>query len=99
MVARLTDEQARRVMVDAGFEPLVDYPGGRRGWLCRCLNCRREVAPSYQNVRKGKGCAWCSRTRVDPGEARHDHSGPDRPRRRSPRSRMAPRRLMERCYR
>ena len=73
MVKRLTDQQARAVMLAAGLEPLEPYPG-RNGapWLCCCQACGREVRPSYANVRSGasSGCAYCAGSNVDPEVAR-----------------------------
>ena len=61
--------EAEATMWGAGLEPLAPYPGSKAPWLCACLRCRRKVSPSVSSVRSGKGCAYCSGNRVDPGEA------------------------------
>ncbi len=58
---------ARALMVAAGIEPLVDYPGSNVPWPCRCLSCDREVKPRYSSIRRGqRGCGWCAGHHVDP---------------------------------
>jgi len=58
-------------MRTAGLEPLEPYPGSNRPWRCSCVNCGREVAPRYGNVkfRGGRGCRYCGGGVVDPDEA------------------------------
>jgi len=49
-------------MRTAGLEPLQPYPGSSSvAWLCLCLNCNREVSPSYKTVQQGHaGCRRCA---------------------------------------
>ncbi len=64
--------EARKKMLLAKLEPLVAYPGSDIGWLCRCLNCKREVTPAYGSIRDGQGgCKWCKKLNpsVDPSDA------------------------------
>ena len=70
MTAKLDAGEAERVMLDAGFMPLVDYPGSNNPWPCRCLTCGREVSPTLYWTRKGGGCKYCAGNAVDPAEAR-----------------------------
>ncbi len=82
---RLDPDQAERVMRAAGFEPLADYPGSGRPWLCRCLACEREVSPKYDNVKAGYGCRHCAATargiaqRGIPTALRRAHGGGQEP--------------------
>jgi hypothetical protein len=67
---RLDPEVAAAEMRVAGVEPLTAYPGANQSWECRCLDCGREVTPTYENVKHGhSGCAFCSGIRVDPIDA------------------------------
>jgi hypothetical protein len=54
------DESARKVMLAAGLEPLVDYPGGLRPWLSRCMTCGHIGSPCYSKVKmRGHQCYSC----------------------------------------
>ena len=90
MTLKLDAGEAERVMIDAGFMPLVTYPGPKKPWLCLCSTCGREVQPRYQDVRKGGSCKYCAGRAVDPTEARQvmidaglmplvDYPGNDKP--------------------
>lgn len=51
---------ARKKMIQTKLMPLVAYPGSDKGWLCRCMKCKREVSPAYGSIRDGQGgCKWC----------------------------------------
>jgi hypothetical protein len=52
--------EARKLMIQHGFEPLVDYPGAGTGWLSRHSSCGREVAPMYSSIKSGGGCKFCT---------------------------------------
>lgn len=60
---------AAKIMLDAGFEPLVPYTNKATAWPCRCTTCGRTVKLYLDNVMNGKGCRWCSRKAVDPAQA------------------------------
>jgi recombinational DNA repair protein (RecF pathway) len=67
---RLAHLEALQVMKSVGLTPLEPYPTQQVPWRCRCDKCGREVSPMYKTVkRKGSGCAYCSKVRVDPAEA------------------------------
>ena len=66
---RVDATEAEAVMIAAGLEPAVAYPGANVPWPCRCLTCNHHVEPTYNSVQVGKRCAYCSRRRVDPAEA------------------------------
>lgn len=63
MASRIDSLAAAKVMCAAGLEPLVNYPGAREKWSCRCVKCGRLVSPNYDSVRRGasSGCKWCGR--------------------------------------
>ncbi len=66
MGKRLDPILAAKVMIKAGAEPLVPYPGAGKPWLCRCLTCLREITPSYHSIQKGQGCCvYCSGKKID----------------------------------
>jgi hypothetical protein len=57
---------AAKLMRDANLEPLVNYPGTKNPWLCKCMLCGREVSPKYSDIRNGDGgCKWCGGHYVD----------------------------------
>jgi hypothetical protein len=63
VVRRLTDEEARAVMVDAGLHPIEPYRTAREHWACECENCGREVRVPYYRIKGGRGCPACGRDR------------------------------------
>ena len=53
-------EAAMSVMLAAGLEPLVAYPGAGKPWLCRHLTCGQERTPTLNGIRGGgTGCRPC----------------------------------------
>lgn len=57
---RVDEHTAVQVMHDAGFEPLVPYPGTNEPWASRCVGCGTERTSTYGQVRLGNtGCATC----------------------------------------
>ncbi len=67
---RVDPEEAVEVMQEAGFEPLVPYPGSLAPWPCRCTTCGQESSPWFASVKsQGTRCAWCQGMRTDPDEA------------------------------
>ena len=67
---RTTDPaEALDVMLAAGFEPLVPFPGANRGWKSRCERCGNTVAPALSTVRNGGGCRYCAGQVVNVDEA------------------------------
>jgi hypothetical protein len=69
MPNKLTDEEARAVMLAANFEPLVKYPGANAPWKCRCKVCKQIVTPHYASIKNGRGCGVCAGKVVIPSEA------------------------------
>jgi hypothetical protein len=63
---RVDPEDAAALMRAAGAEPLISFPGARSNWPCRCLECNREIRPSYMQVQAGGGaCGYCAGARLD----------------------------------
>jgi hypothetical protein len=56
---------AEQVMLDAGLQPLVPYPGARKKWRCQCMRCGNTVMPIMNNTRKGVGCKHCATSGFD----------------------------------
>ena len=71
MAQRLSDAEARKVMIKAGAEPLVPYPGTSKPWKCKCLKCEKEITPTLGNIKNNgtKACAYCSKKKVHPDDA------------------------------
>ena len=68
--ARSTPEhEAIQVMQAANLTPLTAYARSTKPWLSRCNNCQRMVSPTLSSVKKGGGCAYCGKRRLDPHEA------------------------------
>jgi recombinational DNA repair protein (RecF pathway) len=63
-------EVAREIMLKAGLEPLVPYPGSATNWKCRCMTCGENVYPNYSDIKQGDGgCKYCARHFVKPEDA------------------------------
>ena len=71
MTKRLSDTEARQIMIDAGAEPLVAFPGTSRPWLSKCLKCKKEISPTLGNVKNQgtRACAYCAKKKVHPDDA------------------------------
>lgn len=79
MAKKLDDSSARVLMLKAGVEPLVAYPGNLKRWKCKCLKCGAIVYPMRSNVQKGQGaCRHCgtkeahSKTKLSDDTARQE---------------------------
>ena len=70
MARRFTDSEARKIMIDAGLKPLVPFTSSSTPWLSKCMKCKKEVKPTFNNVTsKGAGCAYCAGNAVHPDDA------------------------------
>lgn len=57
---KLTHDEASKLMLEAGLQPLVPYSGNGDPWLCKCLTCGKEVTPRRSwVVYAGSGCKPC----------------------------------------
>lgn len=66
---RTPNDEAQRVMVEAGFLPATLYPGrSHEPWVCRCLACDRSSSPTLSNVKNGARCIYCQGRKLDPEE-------------------------------
>jgi recombinational DNA repair protein (RecF pathway) len=67
---RNSEKEAVEIMKNAGALPLEPYSNSKKPWLCRCLKCKKEITPTFGNVRNGtKPCAYCSKKKVHPDDA------------------------------
>ena len=54
-------DDARKLMIQAGGIPQEPYPGAKKKWKCKCLNCGEVVDALYSTVQGGGGvCQRCS---------------------------------------
>lgn len=61
LLRKVPDEQAKKLMIEAGVEPIEPYKSSSSPWLCQCLKCGEKVTPQFQNVKNGhKACKYCS---------------------------------------
>jgi hypothetical protein len=66
--AALDPQEAERFLREAGFEPLVAYPGATKKWRATHLACGREATPYLSNLRTGMGgCHYCKTGGFDAG--------------------------------
>jgi hypothetical protein len=64
---RITDEQARQVMINAGCVPIGPYPSSGLPWPGVCTKCSRQISPIYNNVKRGHAaCVYCAGRKGDP---------------------------------
>ena len=63
---KVVETDAIELARSLGFEPLVKYPGARKGWKCRCLNCRKISKPQYTTMQnRQSGCKYCAESGFD----------------------------------
>ena len=56
--------EASEIMLQNGFEPLEEYPGNQKIWLCKCLSCGNEIRIRRLTVtQNGTGCKHCWKER------------------------------------
>ncbi len=61
MAKAFSDSEARKLMIAAGFKPLVPYAKSSTPWKSQCLKCKKEVSPTLNNVKsKGVTCQFCA---------------------------------------
>lgn len=67
---KLSEEQAVKIMLDAGLKPLVPYVNTKTNWESLCLKCNKVTSPSLGNVKKTKiPCIYCSGLKIDADDA------------------------------
>lgn len=57
---KIDGEVAFELMRNAGFSPLVPYPGIKKPWLSTHIDCGEQVSPTLYSIQQGSGCAYCS---------------------------------------
>jgi len=58
---RVKVEDVLKAAKESGFTPLVEYPGARKGWLCRCDVCGQISKPQYSSMQgSGTRCKFCA---------------------------------------
>jgi hypothetical protein len=65
-------EEAEKLFLSKGLQPLVPYPGGNKvPWKSIHLKCGRTVSPKYNTIQseESSGCKHCGEGYVDPDEA------------------------------
>ena len=61
MVAKLTQTEAKNIIIAAGFEPLEPYTNSVTPWKCIHLACGQIRFPLLDKIRQGqRGCRDCS---------------------------------------
>jgi hypothetical protein len=65
---KIPEKKAIALMLKSGLTPLEPYKSASKPWKCKCSKCGSVVTPSYTNIRLGKTCKVCSRSKtlVDP---------------------------------
>jgi hypothetical protein len=62
MTRKLSDNQARKIMLEAKLKPLEPYKSAWVNWKCKCLSCGEICHPKYGNIKnRGGGCPSCSK--------------------------------------
>jgi hypothetical protein len=50
------------------FKPLEKFKSAKTPWKMRCLKCKNIISPTWDKIngqKRGRGCGYCSRVRVD----------------------------------
>ena len=59
---KLSDNEARKVMLGAKLKPLEPYKSSGLPWKCRCIKCNSICKPTLGNVKQGRGgCFECGK--------------------------------------
>lgn len=60
-----SSKEARKIMIEAGYKPLVPYVSSRTKWKSECLKCGEVVFPKFNSIRSGKGgCRTCGNEKL-----------------------------------
>jgi hypothetical protein len=58
---RVDIKEVNRLLKQLKLKPLVKYPGGKKSWKCKCLQCGSIVYPKYSDLNRGQGgCSNCA---------------------------------------
>ena len=67
---RIDSEEAKGLMIQAGFIPQTPYDGKQKKWEAKCVKCGKISFPSLNNVTSRKSqCIYCTGGKVDPEDA------------------------------
>ncbi len=68
---RSNEQEAIAFMKKLGAIPLEPYSSSKKPWLCRCMKCKKEITPTFGNVKNNgtNPCVYCSKKKVDPADA------------------------------
>ena len=69
---KIDEDEAVKVMLASGLQPLEPYKRSNSPWKCLCLKCKKIVTPAYSGIQQNKnrgGCEYCSGKKVDPDDA------------------------------
>lgn len=67
---KLSETEAKKVMLEAKLKPLEKYVKSDAPWKCRCLVCLKIVYPTHSNINSGHtGCLYCAGQKVDEQDA------------------------------
>jgi hypothetical protein len=65
MSVKVSDSEAKALMLAANLKPLEPYPGGANPWKCKCLVCGKTVKARLKTVKTGGGgCRFCARVKA-----------------------------------
>ena len=60
MGVKLSNGEAKDLMLASELKPLEPYPGYSKPWKCRCQVCKSICAPTLANIKQGRGgCVNC----------------------------------------
>lgn len=70
MAKKVEADSAKKLMIDAGLEPIEPYVDSKKPWRSIHKKCGRIVSPTYNAIQRGQsGCAYCAGKKVDPIDA------------------------------
>lgn len=71
MPKRLDPEVAKKVMLEAGFQPLEPFKDSQSKWKSKCLSCKKIISIKYSHVKSGTRCRFCrfAARKLDPKAA------------------------------
>ena len=60
-----SSKDAQKIMIKAGYKPLVPYVNSRTKWKSECLKCGNLIFPKFNSIRSGKGgCRNCGNEKL-----------------------------------
>lgn len=62
-------QELEHILQERGLQPLEPYPGASTKWAMQCLVCNEEFTSRYDYIKLGRGCSFCSGTRINPKTA------------------------------